>query len=130
MGKRAAVIPAVSALLGAWLIVAPATVLEPMFAARFWNDIIIGTGILVVSGYSAVRAWERRRLGLGAVAFIAALSVWLVVAPFALGATSQLSLWNNVIVGTLVTGLVGYAAYRDRATRIKEVAAVDANYRQ
>jgi 7-keto-8-aminopelargonate synthetase-like enzyme len=42
--------------------------------------------------------------------FVAALGLWLIVAPFVLGLEGA-ALWNDVVTGTLVASFGSYNAY-------------------
>ncbi|NUB91313.1 SPW repeat protein [Haloterrigena sp. SYSU A558-1] len=95
-------------VLGCWLIAAP-FVLGTSAAGR-WNDVIVGTAVVLVAGYNYVRAASRRPITATGAGLVAVLGLWLVVAPFVLG-LEELALWNDVVSGTLVASFGSYNAY-------------------
>jgi hypothetical protein len=82
-----------SALLGVWLMVAPAVLGYP--GPAHINDRIIGP---IVASIAAIAAWEATR-PLGRANLV--LGLWLVIAPWVLGYGSM-ALLNSTLVGVLL----------------------------
>ncbi|UHQ99271.1 SPW repeat protein (plasmid) [Natrinema zhouii] len=95
-------------VLGCWLIAAPFVFGAP--AVGRWNDVLVGTAIALVAGYNYARANRRRPVSANGAGFVTILGLWLVVAPFVLG-LEGLSLWNDVICGTIMASFGSYNAY-------------------
>jgi len=117
--ERGKWISALIAVLGLWMI-AQALGLD-LTASQFWNDVLVGGLLIGVGGYNYSRRADER-FGNTAVAMIAvAVGVWLMAAPFVLGAeagltetTNELGFYNDIIVGLLAAGLGAYSAYQAR----------------
>ncbi|WP_425601116.1 SPW repeat domain-containing protein [Haloprofundus salinisoli] len=107
---------AVTAVLGLWLFVAPSVLGAPVVSQ--WNNVVVGSVILVISGYNYSREQRREMLDRRAAAVNGLLGGWLLVAPFVFGVPG-LFLWNNVIVGIGVTSLALYNIYA--APRVRRV---------
>lgn len=110
---------ALIAILGVWMI-GQALGLE-LTDAQFWNDVLVGALLIGVGAYNySRRAGER--FGNAAVAIIAVLAgVWLIAAPFVLGAdsgltetTNELGFYNDIVVGILAIGLGAMSAFKAR----------------
>lgn len=105
----------VNALLGAWLVAIPflfsdAPGMGTGFA--FWNYVLVGGGILVLSGYNWWVADDDDPGSSWAAAGSAILGLWLIVVPFLTDvAAGGWLLWNDIIVGALVAIMAGYNAY-------------------
>ena len=99
----------VIALGGVWLVVAP--FLFEMFAANFWNDILVGLALVALGGYNYYRRSNEELGSTAAAALAALLGLWLVVAPFVFGVTSVVGFWSDIIVGLLALLLGAYSAY-------------------
>lgn len=113
---------AVVAVLGLWMIIE--SVVFGLTAAQFWNDIIVGLLLLAAGGYNYYLRTNERYGSVSAAVVAALVGLWLVVAPFVLGAeaggagaTSGLVFWNDIIVGLAVLGLASYSAYEAREHR-------------
>lgn len=117
--ERGKWLSALIAVLGLWMIV-QALGLE-LTASQFWNDILVGSLLIGVGAYNYSRRADER-FGNAAVALIAvAAGVWLIAAPFVLGAeagltetTNELGFYNDIAVGLLAIGLGAYSAYKAR----------------
>lgn len=117
--ERGKWLSALIAILGVWMIV-QALMIE-LTAAQFWNDILIGALLIGVGGYNYSRQ-ANERFANTAVALIAvAAGLWLIAAPFVLGAdsgltetTNEFGFYNDIVVGLLAMGLGAYSAYQTR----------------
>lgn len=106
----------VNALIGAWLVAIPflfADVAGFETGFAFWNYLLVGGGILLLSGYSWWSADEDDPANTWASAGSALLGLWLIVLPFLTAGTGMAGwlMWNDVLVGTVVAILGGYNAY-------------------
>ncbi|MFB6165929.1 MAG: hypothetical protein ABEJ31_12285 [Haloarculaceae archaeon] len=101
----------VNAALGAWLIVVPFLfVVESAFG--FWNNVLVGAGILAFSGYNAWLATGDDPGNPYAAAVSALLGLWLLVVSLFAVPGEPFVLWSNVIVGVLVAEAGGYNAWK------------------
>jgi hypothetical protein len=99
-----------NALLGAWLVVAPA-VFETT-SAGLLNDMLVGLLVVSIGTYNYYRTTQGHEVGRWASVANALLGVWLVAAPFVFGGITGAALYNDVTVGALVAVFAGYNAYR------------------
>ena len=120
-------ISALIGLLGLWMIV-QAFWLD-IVPAQFWNDVIVGILLLAVGGYNYYRRSNERVGSVAAASVAALLGLWLIAAPFMLGAdvgmtetTNDLAFWNDIVVGLLALVLGAYSAYEAREDRREAVA--------
>lgn len=94
--------------LGIWLIAFPVVAGAP--SPDRWNDVVVGGLIATFAGYN----YSRERVQGGPSKRISGILVllggWLLFAPFVTGVTGGL-LWNDVVVGVLVTAFAGYSVY-------------------
>lgn len=109
------------ALLGLWLIVA--ALLFEMFAANFWNHVIVGVLAIVLGGYNFMRRSNERYGSVAAAAFVALLGLWLIVSPWLVDTdlagtdvVTEIGFWNPIIVGVLMLLLGVYSAYEATET--------------
>lgn len=113
--RRGRWLSAVAALLGV-VLVGQAIALEPT-ASQFWNDILVGTAVIVLGGYNWYRRSNREFGSVGVATLLALVGLWLVASPFlfvpgtdALLASADVSGWLTVVVGLLVAVLGSYSA--------------------
>lgn len=113
-----------NALLGAWLIALP-FVFEVGGGFEFWNYLVVGAGILALSGYNT---WESAAdedesgSSWPAVGSLV-LGAWLVLTPFVFEVGSRVVFWNDVVVGLVVATLAAFDAYEARASDSEPTAA-------
>ncbi|WP_435181531.1 SPW repeat domain-containing protein [Halorussus sp. AFM4] len=108
------------ALIGAWMVLQ--VFLFDMVASQFWNDIIAGGLLLLAGGYNYARRGRDQVGSVGAAAVAALVGLWLVVAPFVLGADASAAaeaenafvFWNDVVVGLITLGIGAFSAYAAR----------------
>lgn len=117
--ERGKWLSALIALLGLWM-VAQAIALD-LTAAQFWNDVLVGALLVGVGGYNYTRRADERFANTAVALVAVAAGLWLIVAPFVLGAeagltetTNELGFYNDILVGLLAIGLGGYSAYKAR----------------
>ena len=113
---------AIIALLGLWMILQ--AVVFDVVPAQFWNDVIVGVLLIAVGGYNYYRRSNEEIGSVAAAGLAALLGLWLVAAPFVLGAdagltetTNDLAFWNDIVVGLLALALGAYSAYEAREER-------------
>lgn len=87
----------VNLVLGGWLIAAPFVGIGASGDVAAWNSYVSGTvvAIFAIAAIARPQMWEEwLNLAVGA---------WLILAPFALGFTTQQGpMWNQIIVGLLI----------------------------
>lgn len=87
----------VNLVLGGWLIAAPFVGIGAIGDVAAWNSYVAGTvvAIFAIAAIARPQMWEEwLNLIVGA---------WLILAPFALGfTTQQVPMWNQIIVGLLI----------------------------
>jgi hypothetical protein len=107
------------ALCGLWEfgdIVAPFVPGFGHVMAFVWNHIIVGLILMIAGAWAALTRNIRTAKTLDWIA--AAAGVWLILAPFVLGAPEiAAGLWNDIIVGVIVVILGVWAALA--APRVK-----------
>ena len=89
---------------GIWLLVAPFAVGQETDigrAAGFWNEIVVGSAVVAASVARLLAPLTTSPFAL----LLAALAVWLLVAPFALGYRTQKG-WPPLMTGDVLTGVV------------------------
>jgi len=94
--------------LGIWLMVAPFVFGAPPIDT--WNDVIVGGAISLLSGHNHTHEREQGKPSQWISGVLILLGIWLLFVPFLIG-VSGLLLWNDVIVGVLVTAFAGYSVY-------------------
>lgn len=92
-------------LLGLWMIAAPFIWGAP--TADLWNDVIVGIVIAGLAGYNYYRETNGQTASRASAALNTLLGLWLIAAPFVFGVDGVL-LWNDVIVGAIITLFAGY----------------------
>lgn len=95
----------INGLLGLWMIAAPFIWGAP--AVDLWNDVIVGVLIAGIAGYNYYREANDQSASQGSAVVNTLLGLWLIAAPFVFGVDGVL-LWNDVIVGAIVTLFAGY----------------------
>jgi hypothetical protein len=90
---------AVNLLLGGWLTVAPIVLGYGFVGAAVWNEMVIGTMVVMLAAVKAIGRFESPAWSW----LNALLGAWLVVAPLVLDyAAAPTLLWNAIIVGLLI----------------------------
>src|SRR5436305_8993631 len=103
----------INLLIGIWLIISPFVVmafsqLMNMRANNVIIGILVGLVALFRTSNSARAQWSWANVVLG---------VWLIISPFALGVSSNVTvLWHNVIAGIVVALLAWSRAFTTRPT--------------
>jgi len=83
-----------------WLAAARFALLYRGIRAALWDDVVVG---ILLAAYSLWRALEIEELTV-ANWIAGALGLWALVSPFALHFSgTTIAMWNNVIVGAMVT---------------------------
>lgn len=97
-----------TAVLGIWLFSFPVWTGSPILDR--WNDFVVGGIITTFSGYNFAR--DHRGIGpsKGVSTGLVLVGVWLLFAPFVVGVVGPF-LWNDIVVGVLVTAFAIYNLY-------------------
>ena len=107
--KTAKTLSWIVALAGLWEIVAPFILGYTATTVALWNAIIIGAVLAVLAVWAALTDNEGNVKALNWVNGI--LGLWLLVAPFILSYSAvAAAMWNDVIIGIVVTVLAIWAA--------------------
>lgn len=98
----------ITGLLGLVFIVAPFVLGYTTDPTALWASVILGAGILLVSGYKALvrdmTKWEYSVAGL--------LGLLAILAPFVLGFSAfTAALWTTLILGAVVAILAAYEVF-------------------
>lgn len=93
-------------VLGIWLIIAPFILGYTIITAAMWNDILVGLAVVILAGIRVSRPTANSWLSWANVV----LGVWLIIAPFALGYTGTIALWNDMVVGLVVAAFGVWSA--------------------
>ena len=98
------------ALVGLWEVIAAFVLRYAASSAALWNAIIIGVALIVLGVWAALSNQEMTDKTLDWINVV--LGVWLIIAPFVLGYYSAIvaAIWNDIIVGIVVTVLAVWAA--------------------
>lgn len=119
-------ISALIALLGLWMI--GEALLLDLAMGQFWNDILVGALLLAAGGYNYTQRADEEAGSIAAAGLTALLGIWLIAAPFVLGAGAEgaavetmndFGFWNDVVVGLLALVLGAYSAYKARELRAR-----------
>jgi hypothetical protein len=96
-------------LLGVWEFLASFILGYSAKAGALWDGIILGIALVILAGWAAL---SNQLSTIKALSWInAILGIWLILAPFIVRYTNLAgALWNDIIVGILVTVLAGWAA--------------------
>jgi uncharacterized membrane protein len=95
-------------VLGLWLIAAPFVL--SVSGPGLWNAVIVGSLIALGGGYNWYLATQGEEVNRPIAYSVALLGLWVIAAPFAFGVGTA-AMWNDVIVGALVTTFGGYNGY-------------------
>lgn len=99
----------IALVVGAWVF-ASAFVLD-IAGGHYWNNIVVGAAIFVLSGYSALRDMEDEAPSTWTSGLSALLGLWMIATPFVYGYANQTVLASGVVSGVIVAVLEGYNAY-------------------
>lgn len=105
----------VAALVGLWILISPFTFVAS--DAALWNNVVVGIAIFLIAGYNYYRLMNDRASTVGAMAIVALLGIWTLIAPFAFDIGSDELLWSNVAGGVLVILAAGTVANSSRKMR-------------
>jgi thiol:disulfide interchange protein len=128
-------VSALIALLGGWMIVE--AFLLDIVLTQFWNDVLVGALLLAVGGYNYYRRSDAEVGSMAAAGIAALLGLWLIVAPFVLGAAgdatavdavNDLAFWNDTIAGAIALLLGLYSAYEIRKDSSEARRATSADH--
>ncbi|MEY7852004.1 hypothetical protein AB7C87_22695 [Natrarchaeobius sp. A-rgal3] len=112
--RNTSVVSALVAAIGAW--VALSVLVFDVGEASLWNNVLVGTVVLLAAGYNVYRLSNDIPLSVGVSTLVAVLGIWLIVSAALLGMLGSL-FWSTLVSGLLVAGLSGYNAYEAREAR-------------
>jgi hypothetical protein len=95
---RAQGVGIINLVAGMWLIISP--FLLGYSEGATTNSVIVG---IAVSALAIIRLAMSRDAWTGWL--VAAMGLWLIIAPFIFGFTEPAVLWNEIIVGIIIAGL-------------------------
>jgi hypothetical protein len=98
MSTKAQGIGIINLIAGMWLILSP--FLLGYSAGATANSVIIGIAVAILA---IIRLAMTRDAWTGWL--VAAIGLWLIIAPFIFGFTEPAVLWNEIIVGIIIAGL-------------------------
>lgn len=106
----------INVALGAWLVVLPFVMgeaISPATPFAFWNYLLVGAAIVLLSGYNLWRAGEAHPGSAVAAGVTALLGLWVVVLPYVTEPLVRSWLiWHDGIVGGVVAVIGAYNAYQ------------------
>ncbi len=112
MGLQVKIASGLNVLLSAWLIGAPFMLQYQGQTAEVWNEIIVGSIVLILA---AIRVFNPMRFRW--MSWVnAVLGLWLAVSPIAVGAGGNgIILVNDMLVGAGFAAFGIWSAYASRA---------------
>ena len=119
--RKVSVISAIVAVIGAWVVLS-VVALYDVSQAAFWNNILVGSVVVLAAGYNYYRVVNDIPLSVGVSGLVALLGIWLIVSPALLEMQAGLGLttspfWSTLGSGLLIAALAGYNAYDARDAR-------------
>jgi len=115
---------AIIALIGVWMIVEP--FLFVVGGGQFWNDVLVGVLLVAVGGYNYYRRTNKEVGSVAAASIAVLLGLWLVIAPFVIGAgteaggsetVSDFAFWNDIVVGLITIAIGAFSVFSARSER-------------
>lgn len=100
-------ISCINILLGIWMIISPFALGFANVPRAMWNNVVLGIVIAIVA---IIRTSTTRQPGWGWLN--ALLGIWVVISPLVLGLVLGNAIWNNVILGIIITILAWSSAVR------------------
>ena len=101
-------------VLGAWVVIS--AFVYDVTDATLWNNVVVGTVVVLAAGYNYYRQSNDVPLSIGVATLVALLGIWLVVSA-ALLEMSAGAFWSTLVSGLLIAGISGYNAYESREAR-------------
>ena len=97
----------INILLGIWMIISPFALGFANVPRSMWNNVVLGVVIAIVAiirtGTTRQPAWSRLN---------ALLGIWVIISPLVLGLVLGNAIWNNAILGIIITILAWSSAVR------------------
>jgi uncharacterized membrane protein len=88
----------INIVLGIWVLISPFVLGFGMFPKPMWNNVATGAAVGILA---LIRMGAPQQAGWSWIN--ALLGIWLIISPFALGFLAGVALWNNVILGIIIT---------------------------
>jgi len=96
----------INVVAGVWLILSPYILGFAAISAALANSVITG---IIIGVLALIRVYTpKTSASLSWINLI--LGVWLIAAPFILGITSMVAVWNSVILGIIVAAMAIWSA--------------------
>ncbi len=100
----------INILLGIWMIISPFALGFANVPRSLWNNVILG---IVIGIVAIIRTSTTRQPGWSWLN--ALLGIWVIISPLALGFVLGNAIWNNVILGIIMTILAWSSGVRAQA---------------
>ncbi len=97
---------------GVWMLFSPFILGFAAISAAVMNNAILG---IVIAVMALIRVTNPQKTN-GLSIINAILGLWLIISPFAFGFTSAVIVWNNVILGIIVTAMAVWSASTSKQT--------------
>lgn len=97
----------INILLGIWMIISPFALGLANVPRALYNNVVLG---IVIGIVAIIRTSTTRQPGWSWLN--ALLGIWVIISPLVLGFTLGNAIWNNVILGIIMTILAWSSAVR------------------
>jgi hypothetical protein len=97
----------INILLGIWMIISPFALGFANVPRALWNNVVLG---IVIGIVAIVRTSTTRQPGWSWLNTL--LGIWVIISPLVLGFVLGNAIWNNVILGIIMTILAWSSAVR------------------
>lgn len=102
--NQARIASGVSMVAGLWLIISPFTLGYFNSPLLLWNSIILGATVAIFALVKLAMPAKKERLDW--INFM--IGFWFILSAFIFGYTNSAVLWNNLLLGIIITALTVY----------------------
>ena len=99
----------INIVLGIWVLISPFVLGLAQLPRVMWNNVILG---IVIGILAIIRTSAARQPGWSWVNVI--LGIWMIISPLVLRLANSAAIWNNVILGIIITILAWISANMGR----------------